>query len=116
MFLLYQIAIYAYGLESLVGGEEESLDTGEEDDAEADEGPEPTAGMSFTFLDVLLTQVEFFRGTSGLMSAVWNAPSELTSALQVTFTIVFLLTFFFVQVLLKLKMGWAKDLVFCPLP
>lgn len=66
-----KFGIYADGLESLVG--EES--TGGED-------VEPTAGLSFNFMDVLLTQVEFFRGTSGLMSAVWNAPSELTSALQ----------------------------------
>lgn len=44
---------------------------------------QPTAGMTFTLMDVLLRQIEFFRGSAGLMSAVWNAPSELTSALQV---------------------------------
>ena len=69
-----QFGIYANGLESLVG---EAADAGGEGEDEA------TAGMAFTFMDVLLTQVEFFRGTSGLMSAVWNAPSEMTSALQV---------------------------------
>ena len=69
-----QFGIYANGLESLVG----------DAPPEGQEGVEPTAGMSFTFMDVLLTQIEFFRGTSGLMSAVWNAPSEMTSALQVS--------------------------------
>lgn len=77
---LMKFGIYADGLESLVGAEEESDD---EDESNGDAaGVEPTAGMSFTFMDVLLTQVEFFRGTSGLMSAAWNAPTELTSALQ----------------------------------
>ncbi|XP_005091025.1 microsomal triglyceride transfer protein large subunit [Aplysia californica] len=75
-----KFGIYADGLESLVG---EAASEGEDDNSEASsEGSEPTAGMSFYFMDVLLTQVEFFRGTSGLMSAAWNAPSELTSALQ----------------------------------
>nr|KAG5707699.1 hypothetical protein BaRGS_003274 [Batillaria attramentaria] len=71
-----KFGIYAEGLESLVGDEEE----GEQND---DAAPvEPTAGMSFNLMDVLLRQIEFFRGSAGLMSAVWNAPSELTSALQ----------------------------------
>ncbi|CAG5131398.1 unnamed protein product, partial [Candidula unifasciata] len=75
---LIKFGIYADGLESLVGEAE-----GSNEEAAADAPTiEPTAGMSFTFMDVLLTQVEFFRGMSGLMSAAWNAPSELTSALQ----------------------------------
>ena len=51
---------------------------------EEESGVESMAGMSFMLMDVVLKQVEFFRGMSGLMSAVWNAPSELTSALQVS--------------------------------
>ena len=84
MMILFslQFGIYADGLESLVGAEEES-DDDEDSDGSGSAAVEPTAGMSFTFMDVLLTQVEFFRGTSSLMSAAWNAPSELTSALQV---------------------------------
>ncbi|GFS09183.1 microsomal triglyceride transfer protein large subunit [Elysia marginata] len=78
---LMKFGIYADGLESLVGAEE-SDDEDDDGDGEAAAVLEPTAGMSFTFMDILLTQVEFFRGTSGLMSAAWNAPSELTSALQ----------------------------------
>ncbi|GFO23516.1 microsomal triglyceride transfer protein large subunit [Plakobranchus ocellatus] len=82
---LMKFGIYADGLESLVGSEEEAAEDEDESDEEDDmaaAAAEPTAGMTFTFLDVLLTHVEFFRGTSGLMSAAWNAPSELTSALQ----------------------------------
>lgn len=73
-----KFGIYAEGLESLVG-ETGGANGDGGGDAEV---VEPTAGMTFTLLDVLLRQIEFFRGSSGLMSAVWNAPSELTSALQ----------------------------------
>ncbi|KAH9508416.1 hypothetical protein Btru_055188 [Bulinus truncatus] len=70
-----KFGIYADGLESLMGQEST-------ENEQNDEGADAVAGMSFTFMDVLLTHVEFFRGMSGLMSAAWNAPSELTSALQ----------------------------------
>lgn len=53
------------------------------DAAEGEESTEATAGLSLTMMDVLLRPVEFFRGMSGLMTAVWNAPSEPVSALQV---------------------------------
>lgn len=43
---------------------------------------EATAGLALNLLDVSLRPVTFFTGQSGLMSAVWNAPSELMSALQ----------------------------------
>jgi hypothetical protein len=49
----------------LIGDEESPAD-----------GPEATAGMTLSLLDVLLRPIEFFRGSGGLMSAVWNAPSE----------------------------------------
>ncbi|ESO84249.1 hypothetical protein LOTGIDRAFT_229701 [Lottia gigantea] len=79
--------IYADGLESLLGDSDgEAEGEAEEDNAEditEEEGVEATAGMSLTLFDVILKQIEFFRGTAGLMSAAWNAPSELTSALQV---------------------------------
>uniref|UniRef100_A0A2C9LD41 Vitellogenin domain-containing protein n=1 Tax=Biomphalaria glabrata TaxID=6526 RepID=A0A2C9LD41_BIOGL len=75
-----KFGIYADGLESLMG--QESDTTTESEKTDDDASVEAVAGMSFTFMDVLLTQVEFFRGMSGLMSAAWNAPSELTSALQ----------------------------------
>ena len=70
----FQFGIYASGLESLLG-EEPDPDAGEE---------EATAGLGLSILDVLLPPVEFFRGSGGLMSAVWNAPSEPVSALQVS--------------------------------
>lgn len=72
---LLNFGIYASGLESLLG-EEPDPDAGEE---------EATAGLGLSILDVLLPPVEFFRGSSGLMSAVWNAPSEPVSALQTSF-------------------------------
>ena len=50
---------------------------------EGEESEDATAGLALTLMDVLLRPVEFFRGTSGLMSAVWNAPTEPVSALQV---------------------------------
>ncbi|PVD38582.1 hypothetical protein C0Q70_01198 [Pomacea canaliculata] len=76
-----KFGIYAEGLESLVGDTEESEETNVPE-KESPAPAEPTAGMTFTLMDVLLRQIEFFRGSAGLMSAVWNAPSELTSALQ----------------------------------
>uniref|UniRef100_A0A0B6ZQ93 MTP large subunit lipid-binding domain-containing protein n=1 Tax=Arion vulgaris TaxID=1028688 RepID=A0A0B6ZQ93_9EUPU len=81
---IMKFGIYADGLESLIGEAGGEAPNADENVAEGenDSTVEPTAGMSFTFMDVLLTQVEFFRGMSGLMSAAWNAPSELTSALQ----------------------------------
>lgn len=75
MFVL-QFNIYAEGVGGLVG-EEEDIEEGME-------LPEATAGLSLSLMDVLLRPVEFFRGSSGLMSAVWNAPSEPVSALQVS--------------------------------
>lgn len=68
---VFNFELYAEGLEALIGS----------DDAPAD-GPEATAGMTLSLLDVLLRPIEFFRGSGGLMSAVWNAPSEPVSALQ----------------------------------
>lgn len=73
-----KFGIYAEGLESLLGDEEANGGEKKEDVVPA----EPTAGMTFSLMDVLLRHIEFFRGSAGLMSAVWNAPSELTSALQ----------------------------------
>ena len=70
VFIL-QFGIYASGLESLLGQE---ADSGDE---------EATAGLGLKILDVLLPPVEFFRGSGGLMSAVWNAPSDPVTALQV---------------------------------
>ena len=80
-----QFGIYAEGLESLVGEGEETEEESSSASADSESAPEvePTAGMTFTLMDVLLRQIEFFRGSAGLMSAAWNAPSELTSALQV---------------------------------
>lgn len=72
---LLSFGIYASGLESLLGQEMDPMDADQE----------ATAGLGLKILDVLLPPVEFFRGSSGLMSAVWNAPSDPVSALQVSF-------------------------------
>lgn len=72
---LLSFGIYASGLESLLG-EEPDPDAADE---------EATAGLGLKILDVLLPPVEFFRGSGGLMSAVWNAPSDPVTALQMNF-------------------------------
>ena len=48
------------------------------------EPDEPTAGLSLDLLDVLLRPVEFFKGQTALMSAVWNAPADPVTALAVS--------------------------------
>jgi hypothetical protein len=79
MFLLIivlsilQFGIFAAGLENLLG---EEVEPGQED-------VEATAGISLDLIDVSLRPISFFHGQSGLMGAVWSAPSEPTSALQV---------------------------------
>ena len=60
-------------MEGLIGQE---VDAGQEDVV-------PTAGLGLDILDVSLRPVIFFEGQSALMGAVWNAPTELISALQV---------------------------------
>ena len=72
MLFCQQFGIFAAGLESLIG---EEVEPGQED-------VEATAGLALNLIDVSLRPVTFFTGQSGLMSAVWNAPSELMSALQ----------------------------------
>ena len=71
--LLFQFGIFAAGLENLLG---EEVEPGQED-------VEATAGISLDLIDVSLRPISFFHGQSGLMGAVWSAPSEPTSALQV---------------------------------
>ena len=72
MFL--QFKMYSAGLESLLG----------EEVNESEKDIEATAGLRLDLLGVSLRPVSFFTGQSGLMSALWNAPSELTPALQVS--------------------------------
>jgi len=70
---LSQFKLFAAGLEGLLS--EEASD--EEKDVEV------TAGLGLDLIDVSLRPITFFVGQAGLMSALWNAPSELTPALQV---------------------------------
>ena len=46
---------------------------------------EATAGIALDLLDVSLRPITFFTGSSGIMSAVWSAPSEQTYVMQVSF-------------------------------
>ena len=69
-----QFGIFAAGLENLLG---EEVEPGQED-------VEATAGISLDLIDVSLRPISFFQGQSGLMGAVWSAPSEPTSALTVS--------------------------------
>ena len=71
--MLFQFGIFAGGLEALLG---EEVESGKEDE-------EATAGMSLDLLGVSLRPITFFTGQAGLLAAVWKAPAELTSALQV---------------------------------
>ena len=64
--------MFAAGLEGLLGDE-----AGDEDEEEV------TAGLGLDLIDVSLRPITFFVGQTGLMSALWNAPAELTPALQV---------------------------------
>lgn len=70
-FPLYQLAIFTDGLGSVTSGA-----------AEGAEGEDVTAGISLRLLGASLRPVRFFSGYSGLMTAVWNAPSSLTPFLQ----------------------------------
>lgn len=69
----FQIGIFAAGMEGLLGEEVE----------EGQEEVVPTAGLALDLVDVSLPPITFFTGQGGLMSAIWNAPSEPVSALQV---------------------------------
>ena len=68
-----QFGIYSAGLEALLG---EEVEPGKEDQ-------EATAGMSLDLLGVSLRPITFFTGQAGLLAAVWSAPPQLMSALQV---------------------------------
>ena len=74
MFLyVFQIGIFSEGMEAMLG---EEVEAGMEE-------IEATAGLALDLADISLRPITFFKGKSGLMSAVWNAPSEPVSALQV---------------------------------
>ncbi|KAI0217163.1 Microsomal triglyceride transfer protein large subunit [Lamellibrachia satsuma] len=69
---VYNFGIYTAGLEGLLG---EKVEPGKED-------IDATAGMSLELLGVSLRPITFFTGQASLLSAVWSAPAQLTSALQ----------------------------------
>lgn len=72
---VYSFGMFAAGLEGLIGDEVD------EEDAET----VATAGVSLDMVGVSLRPITFFKGKGELMSAVWNAPSELMSVLQTNF-------------------------------
>ena len=55
------------------------------DDGKASDTPDEDlqAELRVTLLNMQLKPVVLFNGMTGLMSAVWSAPSELTSAFKV---------------------------------
>ena len=69
----WQMMTFVAGMEGLLGKE---VEPGQEDVA-------PTAGLALDLVGVSLRPITFFTSQSGLMSAVWNAPAEPMSALQV---------------------------------
>lgn len=72
-----QFGLYTEGLDSLLGDKEAA--------SSSTEDVEPTAGMRLQIQGVTLRPVRFFTGNSAMLSAVWSAPAELTSALQVSY-------------------------------
>jgi len=51
--------------------------------SDEDKDVEVTSGLGLDLIGVSLRPITFFVGQTGLMSALWNAPAELTPALQV---------------------------------
>jgi len=97
---LVQFGIHAMGLENMIA---EEADPSEKD-------VEVTAGMSLDMIDVSLRPITFFTGQSGLMSAVWNAPSEPVSAFQVYFTPIYIYLFeLFLQCIFLYTSGYNFD-------
>ncbi|CAD5115306.1 DgyrCDS4294 [Dimorphilus gyrociliatus] len=66
---IYSFGLFSAGVESLLG-------------EESDDDSVVTAGLALDMLGVAFRPITFFTGRSGLMSAVWSAPSSMTSALQ----------------------------------
>lgn len=66
---IYSFGLFSAGVESLLG-------------EESDDDSVVTAGLSLDMLGIGFRPITFFSGRSGLMSAVWSAPSTMTSALQ----------------------------------
>ena len=64
----------ASGLEAYVSNDGKANDTPDED---------LQAQLRINLMGVQLQPVVLFSGVTGLMSAVWSAPSELTSAFKV---------------------------------
>ena len=67
-----QFGIFTEGLDSMLGDK----------DAPSSD-VESSAGMSLDILGVALRPLRFFTGNTEMISALWNAPADLTSALQV---------------------------------
>ena len=68
-----QFKLFAAGLDALLS----------DDVSDEEKDVEVTAGLGLDLIDVSLRPITFFVGQTGLMSALWNAPAELTPALQV---------------------------------
>ncbi|UJR36604.1 hypothetical protein I4U23_029324 [Adineta vaga] len=72
-FNLLSFGVSASGLESYVSDDGKASDTPDEN---------LQADLRVTLLNMQLRPVVLFNGVTGLMSAVWSAPSELTSAFK----------------------------------
>ncbi|CAF0733698.1 unnamed protein product [Adineta steineri] len=72
-FNLLSLGVSASGLEAYVSDDGKTSDTPDED---------LQAELRITLLNMQLRPVVLFSGVTGLMSAVWSAPSELTSAFK----------------------------------
>ncbi|CAF0977925.1 unnamed protein product [Adineta ricciae] len=73
IFNLLSFGVSASGLDSYVSDDGKASDTPDED---------LQAELRVTLLNMQLKPVVLFNGMTGLMSAVWSAPSELTSAFK----------------------------------
>ena len=72
---ILQIGVSALGLEAYVSNDGKSNETPDEN---------LQAELRISLLNMQLRPVVLFNGVTGLMSAVWSAPSDLTSAFKVS--------------------------------
>ena len=75
------MGVSASGLEAYVSTDGKASDTPDEN---------LQAELRINLLNMQLRPVVLFSGVTGLMSAVWSAPSELTSAFKVKYNPTFL--------------------------
>ena len=73
--MLFQFKMFASGMEAIIGDATDVVD----------EDMPPTAGMALDLMGISFRPITFFESRSGMVSAMWSAPSEMTPAFQVLY-------------------------------